>query len=150
MTRRFWFPRLQFIVFGVVEGLVFLSYQHSDGRFHWFFHFFVGGTVTFSILATCMYWTRRPVRRLLLWLFLGHMLAMFPDILFGLLSIAHEPWKDIFLLHISAHFVPGRNWTWYAIFLVSLGSYLAACYVIKAREISVTPPAQAPGISTNV
>jgi hypothetical protein len=31
---------------------------------------------------------------------------------------------DVFLRHISTHFVPGRNWTWYAVFLVTSAAYL--------------------------
>ena len=33
---------------------------------------------------------------------------------------------DVFAGHISTHFVPGRNLTWYAVLLASLGLYLVA------------------------
>jgi hypothetical protein len=147
MIRRFLLPGFPLIFFGIVEGLVFLSYQHSDGRFHWFLHFFVGGTVAFGVLAALTYWTGRVIRFPLLWLFLGHMLAMFPDMLFGLLSIPHQSWMDVFLLHISAHFIPGQNWTWYGIFLVSLGSYFAARWTTEARgEVPAAATLQASGM----
>ncbi len=120
--------RFQVMLLGVAEGLVFLSYQHSDGRFHWFLHFFVGATAALSSLAMWTYWTGCAARLALLWVFVGHMLAMLPDLLFGLARIPHEPWMDIFLLHISAHFLPGRNWTWYGLFLLSLASYFAALW----------------------
>ncbi|MDQ3775608.1 MAG: hypothetical protein M3461_15280 [Pseudomonadota bacterium] len=31
---------------------------------------------------------------------------------------------DVFLLHVQAHFIPGRNLTWYLIFLLILAAYL--------------------------
>ena len=33
-------------------------------------------------------------------------------------------WSDVFLGHISTHFVPGRNWAWYAMFLITSAAYL--------------------------
>lgn len=33
---------------------------------------------------------------------------------------------EVFVGHISTHFVPGRNPHWYAVLLVSLGVYLVA------------------------
>lgn len=32
---------------------------------------------------------------------------------------------DVFLFHISSHYVPGGNWTWYGVFLFFLAGYLA-------------------------
>ena len=66
----------------------------------------------------------RPVPLPLVWLFAGHLVAMAPDLAF-VAGEAHRPWMDVFLGHISTHFVSGGNWTWYAVFLVSLGGYLA-------------------------
>ena len=67
---------------------------------------------------------RRPVPLPLVWPFLAHVAAMFPDFLFTA-GVAHEPWMDLFLGHLSTHFVPGRNLTWFVVFLVALGAYLA-------------------------
>ncbi len=67
--------------------------------------------------------TGRPVSLPLLWPFLAHVVALFPDLLFAG-GIAHERWTDAFLGHIGTHFVPGRNLTWFAVFLVALGAYL--------------------------
>ncbi len=130
--------RLQGMLVGLAECLVFLSYQHSDGRFHWFLHFFVGAGAALSLLALHTYLTGHRTKLLLLWMFLGHMLAMLPDILFGLADVPHQPWMDIFLLHISAHFLPGRNWSWYALFLLSLASYFAA---LAVTDLAPTGPA---------
>lgn len=65
----------------------------------------------------------RPVVLPLVWLLAGHLVAMGPDLAF-LAGVAHQRWMDVFLGHISSHFVPGRNWTWYGVFLASLGLYL--------------------------
>jgi len=46
---------------------------------------------------TLTYWLGRPVPLPLLWLFIGHLMAMSPDILFTFRLIAHRPWMDIFL-----------------------------------------------------
>ncbi len=46
---------------------------------------------------------------------------------------AHEPWMDLFLGHISTHFVPGRNLLWYLAFLASAALYLGALDRIRPR-----------------
>lgn len=54
-----------------------------------------------------------------------HLFAITPDLLFAA-GIAHRRWMDIFLGHVGSHFVPGRNLTWYVVFLASLAAYLVA------------------------
>lgn len=68
--------------------------------------------------------TRRPVRFPLLWVLAGHLVAMAPDLAF-IAGVAHQRWMDVFLAHLSSHFAPGRNLTWYVVFLMSLAAYLA-------------------------
>lgn len=68
-------------LFVAAEGLLYLSYQHHDARFHWFLHFFVGTSAALLAMAVLMYWSARPLRFPLLWLFTGHIIAMLPDIL---------------------------------------------------------------------
>jgi hypothetical protein len=58
---------------------------------------------------------------------------MFPDILFTA-GVAHERWMDVFLGHISTHFVPGRNLTWFVVFLAALGVYLAVLARLPGPE----------------
>lgn len=120
--RRSWGPAL----FVAAEVLLYLSYRHHDARFHWFLHFFVGTSAALLAMPVLTFWSARPVRFPLLWLLTGHLIAMLPDILWNLQVLPHQPWMDVFLLHISAHFIPGRNWTWYVIFLVCLAVYLSA------------------------
>jgi hypothetical protein len=127
--RRSWRPAL----FVAAEVLLYLSYRHHDARFHWFLHFFVGTSAALIAMAVLTYGSARPVRFPLLWLLTGHLIAMLPDILWNLQLLPHQPWMDVFLLHISAHFMPGRNWTWYVIFLVCLAMYLSARRAAEVR-----------------
>ncbi|WP_447980094.1 hypothetical protein [Candidatus Nitrospira bockiana] len=119
-------PVWPWLLFGAAEAFLYLSYQQHDGRFHWFLHFFVGAAAALSVMGTITLASGRIARHPLFWTFMGHLVAMFPDILWNVLVATHQPWMDVFLAHITAHFIPGRNWTWYAIFLMSLAFYLYA------------------------
>jgi hypothetical protein len=114
----------QLVLFATAEVLLYLSYQHHDTRFHWFLHFFVGTSAAFGVMTLITYWSNRTVLFPFLWLLVGHVIAMFPDILWSAELLPHQAWMDIFVLHISSHFIPGRNWTWYVIFLLCLALYL--------------------------
>lgn len=111
-------------LFVLAEVLLYASYRHHDARFHWFLHFLVGASAALLLMALIA-WRRRAAAPFpLLWILAGHLLAMTPDFLFLFFSIIHRCWMDVFLLHIQAHFIPGRNLTWYLIFLLSLAAYL--------------------------
>ena len=114
----------QLVLFATAEVLLYLSYQHHDSRFHWFLHFFVGTSAAFGVMTLITYWSNRTILFPFLWLLVGHVIAMFPDILWSAELLPHQAWMDIFALHISSHFIPGRNWTWYVIFLLCLALYL--------------------------
>ena len=107
----------------VVEVALFLSYRGHDARFHWFTHFFVGASVALLAMAAVNAGRGRAVAYPLVWPLLGHVFAMTPDLLF-VAGLAHRRWMDLFLGHVSAHFVPGSNLSWYVVFLVSLAVYL--------------------------
>lgn len=107
----------------VEEAYLYAAYRGHEARFHWFTHFFVGASAAFLVMAAVAYRTRRPVRYPLIWPILGHLIAMFPDLLFTA-GYAHERWMDVFLGHLSTHFLPGGNLMWFGIFLASLGLYL--------------------------
>lgn len=109
----------------VVEIGLYLSYRGHDARFHWFTHFFVGSAAALLVMSAVALRTRRPVPLPLVWPLVGHLYAMFPDFLFTGGHMAHERWMDVFLGHISTHFVPGRNLTWYLVFLAAVALYLA-------------------------
>ena len=117
-----------------VEIALYLSYRGHDARFHWFTHFFVGSAVALLIMSAVALRTRRPVPLPLVWPLLGHLYAMFPDFLFTGGHIAHERWMDVFLGHISTHFVPGRNLTWYVVFLAAVALYLGVLHRLRPRQ----------------
>ncbi len=117
------------------EVTLYLSYRGHDARFHWFTHFFVGGAVALVLMALRAAATRRPVPLPLVWPVAGHVVAMTPDLLFTG-GVAHERWMDIFLGHVSSHYGPGRNLTWYVVFLASLGLYLATVDRLRQRTRS--------------
>ena len=118
----------------VVEIGLYLSYRGHDARFHWFTHFFVGSAVALLIMSAVVLRIRRPVPMPLVWPLLGHLYAMFPDFLFTGSHIAHERWMDVFLGHISTHFVPGRNLTWYLVFVAAVALYLGVLHRVRPRE----------------
>ncbi len=108
-----------------IEVGLYLSYRGHDARFHWFTHFFVGSSAALLAMAARTLRTRRPVAYPFVWLGAAHVFAMTPDLLFAAGTV-HERWMDLFLGHVSSHYVPGRNLTWYAVFLMFLGGYLFA------------------------
>ncbi len=118
----------------VVEIGLYLSYRGHDARFHWFTHFFVGSAVALLVMSAVALRTHRPVPMPLVWPLLGHLYAMFPDFLFSGGHIAHERWMDVFLGHVSSHFVPGRNLTWYVVFLAAVALYLVILDRVRRQE----------------
>jgi len=108
---------------GVGEVSIYLLYAGHAARFHWFTHFFVGASAALAVMAVVAVRTRRSVPLLLIWPMAGHILAMIPDFLFSL-GLVHRRWMDVFLAHISSHYLPGRNLTWFAVFLAALATYL--------------------------
>lgn len=121
-----------------IEVFLYVSYQAHEARFHWFTHFFVGATVALIGMTAWVLLERRSVAYPILWLVLGHLVAMFPDFLFTF-GIPHRRWMDVFLGHLSTHFVPGRNVTWYAVFLAILAVYLTADARLRARRRPIGP-----------
>ncbi|MFN2504926.1 MAG: hypothetical protein ABR540_12015 [Acidimicrobiales bacterium] len=117
----------------VAEVGLYASYRGHDARFHWFTHFFVGSAAALLVMAAVTARTHRPVPLPLVWPFLAHLVAMFPDFLFTG-GVAHERWMDLFLGHISTHFVPGRNLTWFVVFLLALATYLVAVARLGSAE----------------
>lgn len=108
-----------------VEAILFWTYYHNDATYHWFTHFFIGASTALLVMSVIAVARRRPVPFPLIWVVLAHLYAMTPDLLFAD-HIAHSRWMDIFLFHISSHYIPGGNWTWYAISLTALAGYLTA------------------------
>jgi hypothetical protein len=124
----------------LVEIGLYLSYRGHDARFHWLTHFFVGAATALLVMSLLAWRRRCPVPYPLVLPVAAHLVAMFPDFLFTA-GIAHFWWMDLFLGHISTHFVPGRNVTWYLIFLAALGLYLAVLSRLPGhRSLPATRP----------
>lgn len=64
-------------------------------------------------------------RYLLLTLLAFHVYAIVPDLLFSE-GTAHSQWQNVFLGHITEHYLPGGAVAWLAIALVLSGAYVAA------------------------
>lgn len=107
----------------LLEVGLYLSYRGHDARFHWFTHFFVGASAALLVMTALTARTGRPVAYPLVWPLLAHLFALAPDLLF-VGGLAHRWWMDVFLGHVGTHLVPGRNLTWFAVFLASLAAYL--------------------------
>lgn len=123
---------LPFLLFILVELVLFNSYHNSDANFHWFTHFFVGAIFALLIMTAFTTIRRRPSKLPLLWILLAHLFAMFPDIQFSISHVAHnENYDDYFLLHIHSHFIPGRNISWYILTMFSFGLYLTALHKVQ-------------------
>ena len=116
-----------------LEAFLYASYRGHDARFHWFTHFFVGAGAALLAMAAVALRARRPVPAPLLWPVLGHLIAAIPDVVF-VAGVAHHRWMDVFLGHLSTHYIPGRNWTWYGIFLGALAAYLLALHRVVMRS----------------
>ncbi|MFP5377083.1 MAG: hypothetical protein ACLGIO_09945 [Acidimicrobiia bacterium] len=117
----------------VVEVGLYASYRGHDARFHWFTHFFVGASAALVVMAAVAARTGRPVPLPLVWPLVGHLVTMAPDLAF-VAGVAHRRWMDVFLGHVSTHFVPGRNWTWYGVFLLCLGAYLVVLDRLRPEQ----------------
>ncbi len=116
-------PVAETVLAAVGEAVLLATYASQDAVYHWLTHLLAGGTAALTALAALAAVRRRPVRSAPLWVLLGHVIAVIPDVLFAD-GLAHEQWMDLFLAHISSHDVPGGLWTLYTTFLVALAAYL--------------------------
>ena len=115
------------------EIVLYWFYVNGDGAFHWFTHFFAGTSAALVIMTIIVLARHCPVRLPLLWLIAGHVVAMGPDVFF-VHEMAHQRWMDVFIAHNVSHFIPGRNVTWYAIFLACLATYLWAIHTTSSSR----------------
>ena len=142
MTGRRTLVRLgELIVVVVVEILLYRRYQEGDGTFHYFTHLFAGGSFALVLMTLAARHQRRPVGLPLLAVLAGHLFAMAPDLLY-IDSVAHARWMDLFVAHNISHFLPGRNVSWYLVFLAAMTLYLVAAPSGRGHP---TRPGQGPG-----
>jgi|GEM_PF-4710736 len=94
-----------------VEVVLYLSYTGHDAAFHWSTHFLV------AVIATTLWHTAhlrlrgRPAPGQVLTVVGFHLVAMAPDLAFRA-GVPHERWMDVFLGHVSSHYLPGGDRTW--------------------------------------
>ncbi len=115
----------QFAVLAVAEVGLFMNYHSHDASFHWTTHFLVGLTAASLFNLGWLLVTDAPAPGQIASVLAAHLIAMFPDFLFGA-QIPHHPWMDVFLLHITAHDIPGSDRGWLIVGLVALGIYAIA------------------------
>ncbi|WP_157965389.1 hypothetical protein [Euzebya rosea] len=125
--------RAQIVVVLASEAALYATYTGHDAAFHWFTHLLVGALAALSLMTARTLRTRRPASSPLLQILFWHVVAMLPDLLF-IGGIPHQPWMDVFLGHVSSHFVPGRNLTWLG--LVAATSAAAAIVQREAQDAS--------------
>ncbi len=114
---------VQLAVLVAVEAVLFASYEHREAGFHWSTHFLVGLTAAALVLLVWLALTGAPARGQLMWVLGLHLLALFPDLLFTPGHQPHDEWMDIFLGHISVHYIPGGDGTWLLVALAASGAY---------------------------
>lgn len=117
---------IQLVILVVLEVLLFRTHSVHDARFHWATHFLVAVIAAAIVMAIYLQVRKAPGPRLLLMLVAGlHLFAMAPDILFRV-GIPHAWWMDLFLGHVSAHYMPGGDTTWLGIAVVAISAYVFA------------------------
>lgn len=123
---------VQLVVLVGAELLLFASYRGHEASFHWATHFLVGMSMAALTNLAWLAVKGAPARWQLLSVLVWHLYAMFPDLLFSA-GIPHDDWMDIFLGHISSHYVPGGAYTWLCVavtlsmlYAIFLSGWLAA------------------------
>ncbi|WP_380167880.1 hypothetical protein [Jannaschia sp. R86511] len=113
---------VQAVVLVVAEVVLYRTYTGHDAAFHWSTHFLVAVIVTVAWHALHLRWRARPAPAQLLSVLGFHLVAMAPDLLFRA-GVAHERWMDVFLGHISSHYIPGGDRTWLALAVLAVLAY---------------------------
>lgn len=116
---------IQLVVLVLAEVLLFRTYSVHDARFHWATHFLVAVIVAAIVMIVLLALRKAPGPRFPLLLVLGlHLYAMAPDLVFRA-GAPHAAWMDVFLGHISVHYLPGGDTSWLALAIAAVGTYTA-------------------------
>lgn len=129
MSRRL---RYLLVVFGVVtlESYLFMRYAELGALFHFWLHGLFGAAIGWALLALVQL-RLPPVRRSArsaVWVaaLIGHLYSAAPDVLFLTLDQVHQPWINLFALHIGIHFLPAPLLTTFAVFSLALAAWASA------------------------
>lgn len=130
----------------VAEVLLFASYNGHEAPFHWATHFLVGLIAAAVVNLVWLALKGAPARGQLLSILGLHLYAMAPDLLFSGAKLPHDGWMNVFLGHISVHYVPGGTRSWLALALVASGTYAwVLSRWLRARHLEAAA-GMAPGI----
>lgn len=137
---------VQLVVLVVAEVVLFTSYQGHDAGFHWSTHFLVA-LIAWSLLNLGWLAVKAaPARGQLVTLLALHVYAVIPDLLFFARVDPHEDWMDVFLGHLSVHYIPGGDETWLALALGASAAYAGALAMwLRARHLEAEA-GMAPGV----
>ncbi len=115
---------IQLTILVIAEVLLFQTYSVHDARFHWATHFLVAVIAAAVVLMVLLRVRGAPGPRFPLLLILGlHLFAMAPDLVFRV-GAPHAAWMDIFLGHVSVHYLPGGDTTWLVVATIAVGAYV--------------------------
>lgn len=106
-----------------VEAALLASYEGHEAAFHWATHFLVGLTAAALLNLAWLTLAGAPARGQLLWVLGLHLYAMAPDLLFTGADLPHDGWMDVFLGHVTAHYLPGGARGWLVIAVLASGVY---------------------------
>lgn len=137
---------VQLVVLIGVEAVLFASYRQHEAGFHWSTHFLVGLTTAALVLSAWLALKGAPARGQLMWVLGLHLFAMFPDLLFSPGQQPHDEWMDVFLGHISSHYIPGGDATWLVIALAAGAAYCCLLSRWLAARRAEADAGLAPGI----
>lgn len=102
--------RLTAVALVSVEVYFYARYAESGAEFHFWLHALLGGALGLVLLTLLRLWRRREARPLRAHEagLAGHLVSAVPDVLFLVVGVLHAAWMDVFVLHITAHFLwPG-------------------------------------------
>lgn len=137
---------VQSAVLVVAEIALFAGYRGHEAGFHWATHFLVAMTTWALVNAAWLALKGAPARGQLIALLGWHLLAMLPDLLFGLASVPHDDWMDVFLGHIASHYVPGGAYLWLFVALVASALYALLLAGWLAARRTEADAGMAPGV----
>lgn len=106
MTPAAW-RRLVVTTVVLVEVYFFVRYAQGGALFHFWLHALLGGALGVGLLVLAR--LLRPARGRRLRTpeagLTGHLYSAVPDVLFLVTGALHVAWMDVFVLHITAHFL---------------------------------------------
>lgn len=136
---------VQVAALGIAEALLFASYRGHEASFHWATHLLIGLSAAAVTNLAWLALKGAPARWQVLSILAWHLYAMFPDLLFSA-GIPHHAWMNVFLGHISSHYLPGGAYTWLFVALVLSALYAIFLSGWLAARRSEADAGMAPGI----